>query len=70
MNTTLSLIVVVASFSLMVYLFYKLLKIHKHEFVQVGFRQAEDRYSRYSIRKYQCMHCGHTKEVDGRFDKN
>lgn len=41
---------------------------HEHEYVKIGFKQAEDRFERYSIRKYKCKNCGKVKEVDGRFD--
>lgn len=41
---------------------------HEHHFVKIGYRQAEDAYERYSIRKYKCHSCGKEKWVDGRRD--
>lgn len=41
---------------------------HKHQYVKIGFKQAEDQFSRYSIRKYQCQTCQKIKWVDGRMD--
>ena len=41
---------------------------HKHDYVQVGFKQAEDAHERYSIRKYECQSCKKVKWIDGRLD--
>ena len=39
-----------------------------HEYLKMGFSIAEDSNERYSIREYECIHCGKIKKVDGRRD--
>lgn len=41
---------------------------HKHNYIQVGFEQAESSYERYSIRIYKCSKCHKIKRIDGRLD--
>lgn len=41
---------------------------HKHNYIQVGFEQAESSYERYSIRIYKCSTCHKIKRIDGRLD--
>lgn len=44
--------------------------LHKHQYEKVGFKQVENQFERFSLRKYQCQTCGKSKWVDGRFDRN
>lgn len=41
---------------------------HSHLYKKVGFSETSNSYERYSIRHYKCIHCGKTKDVDGRYD--
>lgn len=45
------------------------LLFHDHKYEKVGFKVVEGRYSRWSVRQYECQICKKTVWVDGRFDE-
>lgn len=40
----------------------------RHQYQQIGFREAYSDGIRYSVRKYKCEKCGKECWVDGRYD--
>ena len=39
-----------------------------HKYIKVDWYQTDNRYKRYSMRKYKCEKCGKEIWVDGRYD--